>query len=84
MTSNCPLEKAVASALTDCGIRYKGENGMSERLDFYLPASGVFIEVKRMQTDRSNEQLKRAENIILLQGPKAVEMFCRALRGRYK
>ena len=75
----CPLEKAVGEALDHAGVEFVHESEddvRCRRLDFYLPRYGVRVEVKRFATDRSAEQLKWADDVILLQGPLAVAFFC--------
>ncbi len=67
-----PVEKIVAGVLDHRGIRYVHEH---KGLDFYLPDQDIYIECKQFHTDRSNGQLKRAENIILIQGIRAAEVF---------
>ena len=76
-----PLEQAVADALDLKGIKWlhEDEKGNEARLDFYLPDSGVYIEVKQAYTPRANAQLKRARNVILIQGIEAVELFVKLL-----
>ena len=76
-----PLEQSVADALDSRGIKWlhEDENGNEARLDFYLPDSGIYIEVKQAYTPRADAQLKRAENIILIQGIEAVELFVKLL-----
>lgn len=83
---NDPLERRVASALSDAGIAYVHEMQDQQRtgLDFYLPESGVYVEVKRFHSDRISKQTARAENIIVLQGEQAVDLFCNALQMSVK
>lgn len=70
-----PLEAQVALALDCAGIKYEKEKAPSH-LDFYLPKYGIYIEVKSFHTARTNEQLKREHNVIVLQGATAVAVFC--------
>lgn len=76
-----PLEEKVRLALEHAGIDYTTPDGRRDPtgLDFRIVSSGVEIEVKRQHTERSARQLASAPNIILLQGPLAVDQFCRLL-----
>lgn len=81
------LEQKVGEALSDAGISFIHEsqdNILTKALDFYLPDNETYIEVKQYHTDRTNEQLKRDDNIIVLQGKKSVEFFCKSLRKNYE
>ena len=69
------LENAIEKALIEAKIKYKTK----QRLDFYLPQHDVYIEVKQYHSDRSNDQLKSQENVIFIQGKKAVELFCKMI-----
>jgi hypothetical protein len=64
-------EKEIEELLIKKGVRYSRE----QRLDFYLIDFDVYIEVKQYHSDRSLDQLKSQENVILLQGVKAVNFF---------
>ena len=71
-----PLEQAIADKLTALNIEFRHDSqGGTKNLDFYLPAYDVYIEVKQFSTPRSKEQLERADNVILIQGVKALEFF---------
>ncbi len=78
-----PLERKVAKALEAVGVPFTTPDERREPtgLDFRLP-NGVEIEVKAMHTERSAKQLAAHRNVILLQGPDAVSVFCAALEGR--
>ena len=69
-----PMERLIEAALIAAGIRYTTESDGSSphRLDFDLPDIGVAIEVKRFHSPRAVAQLGRTENVILVQGEKAV------------
>ena len=69
------LENAIEKALIEADIVFT----TTQRLDFYLPYYDVYIEVKQYHSDRSNDQLKSQENVILVQGKKAVELFCKLI-----
>ena len=67
-----PMEKIIAEALATVGEPYTvNELG----LDFYLPRRGVYIEVKRMHSERISEQMSRAPNVIAVQGETAVRFL---------
>lgn len=70
-----PVERVIAKALDAAGIAYVGENDPSNqpRLDFYLPDLGIYIEAKRMASERTVEELARAVLVILIQGMRAAE-----------
>jgi len=73
-----PIERLIAEALDDAQINFirDGEPGNQDaRLDFYLPDFGTFIECKAYHTPRAASQLSRGENVILIQGRKAAELF---------
>ena len=78
---NDPLEEQLAHALEQAGIDFACEDDPrnTKRLDFYLPQHDLYIEVKRMHTERLTDQMSRAENIIAVQGPAAVEWLCAML-----
>ena len=70
------LERRVGEALGKARIRFIHESqGSGANLDFLLPDQDICIEVKRFDTPRVIDQLKRKENIILLQGRKSVSLF---------
>jgi len=70
------LELKVANFLSENKISFLHENeNKSQKLDFYLPDFDVYIEVKKFFSQRSENQLAEHDNIILLQGKKAVDFF---------
>ncbi len=71
------LEKQIGIRLNECDIKFE----RNQRLDFYLPDYGVYLEVKKYHSERSVSQLASQENIVLIQGKEAVTFFCRALIG---
>lgn len=75
------LEKQVGETLNAAGIKFDRTH---QRIDFYLPDQEVYIEVKQYHSDRSAEQLKTQDNIILLQGKKAVNLFCNLVKNQSK
>lgn len=71
------LEAAIGHALKIVGIPFVHESQNKEQgLDFYLPVIDVYIEVKQFHTDRISSQTKQHDNVIVLQGVKAVKLFC--------
>lgn len=71
---NDPVEKVIAQALADAGIKFitpDSETG----LDFRLIDADILIEVKRFHSNRIAEQMSRAENVIAIQGLKAAIEF---------
>lgn len=70
MNISDPLEKEIAGALNNAGISFQHESDGKIALDFLL-CNGIFIECKAFHSDRSAEQLKKGENVILVQGKKA-------------
>ena len=71
---NDPVEAIVHSGLVQAEIRV--EVGVKTKaLDFYLPDYNVYIECKRMFTERINDQISRHENVIVIQGMGAALTF---------
>jgi len=72
-----PMERLTSTALRSAGIEFITDHDPSSPagLDFYLPRFDVHIEVKRFHSDRVMGQLRRANDVILLQGARAVEFF---------
>ena len=72
-----PMEMLIERALISRGLWYKTDHGGGNEagLDFYLPGLDVHIEVKQFHSERSNEQLSRAPNVILAQGEGAVNFL---------
>ena len=70
-----PLEMEVARILDEARVAYIHESSSPhQRLDFYLPAYGVYIECKAYSTDRTAEQIKD-KKVIVLQTMEAVKTF---------
>jgi hypothetical protein len=70
------LEESVARALEMGGISFTHESENKDQgLDFYLPDYNVYIEVKQFHADRISKQLASQDNVIVLQGRKAVALF---------
>jgi hypothetical protein len=73
-----PLEKSLALAFDDAGVEYVHESEQGNHnngIDFYLPKYGVYVEVKQYHSDRVSEQLKRHEEVIVIQGKASVNYF---------
>lgn len=74
------LELAVATFLQQRGIDFTHESQSKDQvLDFYLPAYDVYIEVKKYHTPRVEKQLASQDNVILVQGVKALEFLTKSL-----
>lgn len=73
-----PVERIVASGLQAAGIRFSRDPS-TDPLDFYLPDFDVHVECKQFASDRTAGQLSRADNVILIQGRKAAELFASIL-----
>lgn len=71
-----PMERIIERALRRAGLDFSTDfgGGNASGLDFKL-ANGVEIEVKRMYSPRSGDQLGRAENVILAQGADAIRFL---------
>lgn len=82
-TAHDPMERLIEEALLDAGVPFtrEGQPGHQHALDFYLPDSGVFIEVKRFHTDRVGAQMARVPNVIVAQGKPAVEALAAVIRA---
>lgn len=74
MQTTDPMEQIIELALIKAGFEYRTDagGGLPECLDFYVPALGLFIEVKRFHSPRIAEQMARTENVIVAQGKMAV------------
>ena len=70
------LEQMIGDALQEKGVIFTHESEVSgQRLDFHLPVSNVYIEVKQFYSERCSDQLMNHENVILLQGKQSVLSF---------
>lgn len=78
-----PMERIIEKALVEAGIDFETDQGgkTENALDFYLPAWGIAIEVKRFYTARTGEQMARAPNVIVAQGERAVRFLAAAIRS---
>lgn len=70
------LEIAVADFLDKHNIDFTHETEDKDQvLDFYLPAYDIYIEVKKYHTPRVEKQLAQHDNVILIQGVRALEFL---------
>ena len=81
MAISNPLERQIADALDSRGIKWlhEDEKGNAARLDFYLPDYCIYVEVKQAYTPRTDGQLERAKNVIMIQGIEAVYVFVKLI-----
>jgi len=79
-----PIELIIASALDVADVSYDHEtSGKTNGLDFYIEEFDTYIECKQFHTPRISDQMKRADNIIAIQGRKAAIAFAQLL-GDFK
>jgi hypothetical protein len=71
-----PVEKIIADALDEAGIAYMRGRATGE-LDFYLVASGVWIECKRAHSPRIADQMARYPHVIAVQSIEAAQLLAR-------
>lgn len=80
-----PMERIVEEALINAGVPfvvdYGPGGGTPHHLDFHLPEHDVAIEVKRLHSPRTADQMARVENVIVAQGEAAVRLLAAAIRG---
>lgn len=78
-----PVEQAIADALDHVGIRYVRDafGSGAVGLDFYLPDFNQHIECKRFHTERMDNQMTRAPNVILVQGLASAQWLANAIRA---
>lgn len=75
-----PAECIIADGLNDAGISFVHETqNKDQKLDFFLPDFGVFIEVKQFSTPRTADQIKDREDVIVVQGKHAARQFVQML-----
>lgn len=80
MKTTDPMEMIIEKALLEIEEPYLTGHEVQNKLDFYLPNYNVYIEVKRFHSDRIAAQTARAPNVIVAQGPQAVQMLADLLR----
>jgi hypothetical protein len=76
-----PVERVIADALTAAGVAYVS-SGDHKALDFYLPASDVYIECKRMHSPRIADQMSRHDNVIAVQGMASAKWLAAMIRPK--
>lgn len=82
MSKSDPVEFIVRNALVARGVDFSEEPARQNHgLDFYLPEYETFIECKQFASNRTEGQLLRQSNIILIQGMKAAHSFAELLNG---
>lgn len=70
------LEEHLGKQLEFNGISFVHESqNKNQGLDFYLPKYDIYIEIKQFYSERILKQLSVKDNVILLQGKKAVDLF---------
>lgn len=78
-----PMEKIVREALNKAGVKFvEEEDPRALGLDFFLIDHGVWVEVKQFHTERVNEQMQRAPNVIVIQGVEAARYFSSLLEPK--
>ena len=89
MASLDPMERLIEEARTQAGLNFTMEDRNSGRpsqdgdisLDFHLVDVDIYIEVKQFYSERTGRQLAQAENVIVAQGRRAVELLAGAIRA---
>jgi hypothetical protein len=78
-----PLELMISDALDAAGVAFIRErDNRDQRLDFYLPGPGVYIECKQFHSERISDQIRPFANVIVIQGRTAAETFCKMIARR--
>ncbi|MDJ0512795.1 MAG: hypothetical protein QNJ62_05060 [Methyloceanibacter sp.] len=72
--TRCPLESQIERSLQGAGIAFTWD----APLDFEL-YEGIGIEVKRFYSERLERQISDRPDVIVVQGKKATDFFCRLL-----
>lgn len=73
-----PIERVVADALKEAGVSYYAPAGNDIR--FFLAGCDTYIECKAYHSDRIVDQMKRAPNMIAIQGMGAALTFAHLIR----
>lgn len=74
-----PMERLIWQALVDIGADFETDPRITEGLDFVL-AGGIHIEVKRFHAPRIAAQMSRVEDVIAVQGERAVTLLASLIR----
>jgi len=71
------LEASLGKTLETNGVDFTHESEVKHEpvIDFYLPDHDIYIEVKQFYSDRIIKQLQSQQNVIVIQGRKAVDFF---------
>lgn len=71
------MEQATERWLVANGIEFyvDGHEKNKTGLDFFLPEFNIYVEVKRFHAARIADQMGRVENVIALQGLKAIQFL---------
>ena len=78
----CPVETVIKKFLVANNIEFIGDDYNEAKLDFYLPAYDIYIEVCQFHTPRKIEQLSRHKNVILIQGIEAAKALVNILSNK--
>jgi hypothetical protein len=77
-----PVERVLHDGFLRENIAFVDERDPRAcRLDFYLPDFGIHVECKQFHSPRTNEQMKRVKDIIVIQGVAAAEAFVKMMAG---
>lgn len=77
-----PMEQIIAQALDDAGYAYTRSIDVGGRsIDFHLTVTDIYVEVKRFHTPRSILQMEKVENIVVVQGERAVRALAAIIRN---
>lgn len=75
-----PMENIVGSALTTADVAFTRERDpVNKMLDFHLTDYGVHVEVKQFHSGRTQKQIERSDNIILIVGLDAAKAFAKMI-----
>lgn len=77
------LEQHLADALTEANIDFVHESekgNQNKGIDFYLPGPQIYIEVKQYHSARISTQMSHHEEIIAIQGKRALNYFIRMIK----
>jgi len=79
--SRDPVEAIVESGLRRAGIQFTRQSASTKNLDFCVEcaAGPVYIECKQFKTPRTEEQIERDANVIVIQGLEAARFFAAAI-----
>ncbi len=76
------LEQKIGEALFEAEIGFThGSESKGQRLDFHLTDDDIYIEVKQYHSERIADQLKVADNIVVVQGRKSVDFMAAMIKS---